>query len=230
MADWLESFHSIRVHVLVRFGLWQELLDLEPPSDPELYCVTNAMIIYGRGIALAATGRVQEAEKECERFLAASVKPSRTLFNNACIDILAIAKTMLYGEIEYRRGNFGVAFGHLRDAIALDDGLPYDEPWGWMQPTRHAYAALLLEQGQVEKAAAVYCADLGFDNTLPRAHQHPNNIWSLHGYHECLVKLERVEEARIVGQQLKMAKAIADVPIVSSCFCRLGVAEFSDAF
>ena len=44
-------------------------------------------------------------------------------------------------------------FAHLRRAIELDDALPYDEPWGWMQPTRHAYGALLLEQGRVEEAA-----------------------------------------------------------------------------
>ena len=33
----------------------------------------------------------------------------------------------------------------LREAIELDDDLNYDEPWGWMQPTRHALGALLLE-------------------------------------------------------------------------------------
>ena len=69
-------------------------------------------------------------------------------------DILAIAAEMLDGEIAYREGRFDEAFAHLRRAIELDDALPYDEPWGWMQPTRHAYGALLLEQGRVEEAAA----------------------------------------------------------------------------
>jgi hypothetical protein len=50
------------------------------------------------------------------------------------------------GEIEYRRGAFDAAFAHLRASVKLDDDLPYDEPWGWMQPTRHALGALLLEQ------------------------------------------------------------------------------------
>lgn len=54
-----------------------------------------------------------------------------------------------------------------------------------MQPTRHAYGALLLEQGRVAEAEAVYRADLGLDDTLPRASQHPGNVWSLHGFHEC---------------------------------------------
>ena len=67
---------------------------------------------------------------------------------------------MLDGEIDYREGRFDDAFAHLRRAIELDDSLPYDEPWGWMQPTRHAYGALLLEQGRIEEAAQVYAADL----------------------------------------------------------------------
>ena len=78
-------------------------------------------------------------------------------------------------------------------------------------------------KGDEEKAAAVYSADLGMDNTLPRALQHPNNVWALHGYHECLVKLGRLAEARIVEPQLRLAIAIADVPIRSSCFCRVEI-------
>jgi hypothetical protein len=92
-----------------------------------------------------------------------------------------------------------------------------------MQPTRHAYGALLLEQGRVEEAAAVYAADLGLDPTLARCCQHPGNVWSLHGYHECLQRLGRLPEAAIIGQQLALASARADVPIRASCACRLDV-------
>ena len=88
-----------------------------------------------------------------------------------------------------------------------------------MQPTRHALGALLLEQGHVEEAAAVYRADLGFDSTLSRPCQHPDNVWSLHGYHDCLLRLGRDEEARIVGRRLDIAKARASVPVEASCFC-----------
>lgn len=92
-----------------------------------------------------------------------------------------------------------------------------------MLPTRHAYAALMLEQGHVEEAAAAYAQDLGLDDALTRAHQHPNNVWALHGYHECLVRLGRKAEARIIKQQLDVALSVADIQIKSSCFCRLGV-------
>ncbi|TAQ83190.1 hypothetical protein B7494_g8486 [Chlorociboria aeruginascens] len=225
MANWLEAFLSVRLHVLIRFGLWEDILQLKLPQNRELYSVTTAMMHYAKGVALAATRKIKEAEKEQELFYSALqlVPSSRTQFNNKCIDLLAIAKELLAGELEYRRGNIDLAFDYLLRSIALSDALPYDEPWGWMQPTRHAYGALLLEQGYVEKAAEIYSSDLGIDNTLPRAIQHPNNVWALHGYHECLVKLGRTSD--VVEQRLILGLAIADVPIKSSCFCRLSTDE-----
>jgi tetratricopeptide (TPR) repeat protein len=224
MADWLEGFLSVRLHVLIRFGRWADLIATELPADPELYCVTTAMTHYARGVAHAATGDVDAAEAQRAAFAEAvtRVPESRTLFNNTCRDILAVAGAMLDGELEYRRGNVDAAFGHLRRSIELDDNLPYDEPWGWMQPTRHAYGALLAEQGRFAEAEAVYRADLGLDDTLPRACQHPGNVWSLVGYHECLVRLGKHDAAAIVAQQLELAAAGADVPVTVSCFCRLG--------
>jgi len=223
MADWLEGFLGTHVHALIRFGRWQDIINLPLPQDQELYCVTTTMILYAKGVAFAATGEIKEAEQQRGLFneTLKNVLPSRTIFNNKCTDILAVAEEMLNGEIEYRRGNFEVAFGHLRRSIELDDSLPYDEPWGWMQPTRHAYGALLLEQGRVEEAAAVYSTDLGMDDTLSRALQHPNNVFALVGYHECLIKLGRKAEARVLEPQLKLALAVADIPIKSSCFCRI---------
>lgn len=227
MADWLEAFVPLRVHVLVRFGRWDELIALPVPADPELYCTTTATVHYGRGIAHAATGRLPEARAERAALAAAyaRIPESRYLFNNTSRDILAIAVAMLDGEIAYREGRFDEAFTLLRHAIALDDALPYDEPWGWMQPTRHAYGALLLEQGRVAEAAAVYAADLGLDDTLRRSCQHPGNVWSLHGYHECLRRLGRDAEAVIIGRQLELARARADVDVLASCACRLDVTK-----
>ncbi|MGY5120824.1 hypothetical protein ACWC2H_34075 [Streptomyces sp. 900105755] len=222
MADWLEGFLAMRVHVLVRFGRWDDILRLPLPADPRLHCVTTAMLHYARGVAHAATGRIAEAVTDRARFrdAVAAVPETRMLFNNTCVDILAVASAMLDGELAYRKGDFDTAFAELRRSVDLDDNLPYDEPWGWMQPTRHAYGALLLERGRIAEAEAVYRADLGLDDTLPRALQHPGNVWALHGFHECLRRLGREAEARIVGQQLKLAAAVADVPIEASCFCR----------
>jgi tetratricopeptide (TPR) repeat protein len=227
MADWLEAFVPLRIHVLVRFGRWDELIAQPLPEDVDLYCSTATTIHYGRGVAHAAKGQLPQAHAERDAFAEAyaRVPDTRYLFNNTARDILAIAGEMLDGEIDYREGRFDDAFAHLRRAIELDDSLPYDEPWGWMQPTRHAYGALLLEQGRVADAAEVYAADLGLDPTLARPCQHPGNVWSLHGYHECLQRLGRADEAATIGQQLDLLRARADVPILASCACRLEVAD-----
>jgi tetratricopeptide (TPR) repeat protein len=227
MADWLEGFVPIRVHVLVRFGRWQDLIRAPLPADPELYCVTTAMLHYGKGVAFAATGEIARAREQRRLFTAAAarVPESRTIFNNTCHSVLQVASAMLDGEVEYRAGNVEEALAHLARAVELDDGLPYDEPWGWMQPARHAYGALLLEQDRVKEAELVYRADLGLDDTLPRSCQHPGNVWSLHGYHECLTRLGKHEQAVIIQQQLQISLARADVHIGASCYCRLDMAS-----
>ena len=223
MADWLEGFVPIKQHVLIRFGKWRVILEQPLPEDQELYCVTTAMMRYARTVAFASMDAVDAAEVERDAFLAARdwVPESRMLFNNTCLDILAVAEAMMTGEVEYRRGNYDAAFEHLHQAVELDDTLPYDEPWGWMQPTRHALGALLMEQGRLDDAEAVYRADLGLDGTLRRACQHPDNVWSLHGLHECLTRRGESVEAAHVKQRLDMAVARSDVPIKASCFCRL---------
>lgn len=222
MIDWMEGFKSYRVHVLVRFGRWDDILGLPFPQDRAFYCVTTTILHYARALAYSVLGRLDDAEAERELFRDARkrIAPTRFEFPNSWVDILNVGEAMLTGELEYRRANYAVAFESLREAIRLSDNLIYAEPWGWMQPPRHAYAALQLEQGNVEVAARTYAEDLGYETSLPRAVRHPNNVWALHGYHECLVKLGRTAEARIIEPQLTLALAVADVSIESSCFCR----------
>jgi len=223
LADWLEAFIPMKQHVLIRFGKWDDIKAQELPEDHELYSVTTALILYAKTVAYAATGDIPNAllSREAFRVAKAAVPESRMLFNNTCIDILNIAEEMLEGELSYRQGDFDIAFAHLQRSVELDDTLPYDEPWAWMQPARHALGALLLEQGRTEEAEAVYRADLGLDHTLNRASQHPDNVWALHGLHECLMARGESVEASLIKQRLDLANARADVPIRASCFCRL---------
>ena len=128
---------------------------------------------------------------------------------------------MPHGEIEYRKGHHESAYAYLGKAIELEDNLKYDEPWGWMQPARHALGALLLEQGHVEAAEQVYRDDLGLSDNLVSTSQHPDNLWSLHGLVECLNRLGKNDEANTMQARLNLAIARADEPVVASCACRL---------
>ncbi len=226
MADFLEAYLTMKQHVLVRFGKWDEIIAQKLPEDQELYCSNVAMMHYAKAVAHSALGQVDAAEREKALFIAAKarVPDTRRVHNNTVIDLLGVAEQMLLGELEYRKGNHDAAFAHLRRSVELDDELPYDEPWGWMQPTRHALGALLLEQGRAEEAEAVYRSDLGFDGKLSRACQHPDNVWSLHGLHECLVRRGETIERPLVKQRLDLALARCEVPVRASCYCRTKVA------
>ncbi|MEM9126030.1 MAG: hypothetical protein AAGB28_09630 [Pseudomonadota bacterium] len=221
MADFFESYLSMGPHILIRFGRWEDAKALQLPSDPDLYRTLTATTHYARAVAQAATGQIAEAEAEENLFLAAKacVPETRRLHNNRVIDLLDIAGEMLRGEIEYRKGNFDVAFAHLRRSVELDDTLPYDEPWGWMQPTRHALGALLFEQGHVDEAEQVYRADLGLAGDLNRASIHPDNVWSLKGFYDCLKSRGEAVEIKQIKQRLDLALARADQAVGASCFC-----------
>ena len=221
MADAAEAFVAMKQHVMVRFGQWDDIIAQDLPEDPELYCATTAITLYAKTVAHSAVGNIEEAEQHREAFLAAKaeVPESRRVHNNTVVDLLEVAEAMIDGELEYRRGNHEAAFAHLWEAVEREDSLLYDEPWGWMQPTRHALGALLLEQERYAEAETVYRADLGLDDTLSRASQHPNNLWSLHGLHECLTQRDEQVEAKLIKQQLDLALARSEVQVKASCFC-----------
>lgn len=211
MPQFLEAFLAVPYHVLVRFGRWQEML-AEP--KPEAWQKSRlAFWHYGRGVALAALGRVDEAraERDAYRAAVADVPADWTIGNNPLPTVLAIGDAFLDGEVEFRAGDHERAFASLRLAAERDDALRYDEPWGWMMPVRHGLGALLLEAGRIAEAEAVYRRDLDL---------HPENGWALRGLAECLQRRGLASEAAAVGARFEAAWCHASAPIEASCFCR----------
>jgi tetratricopeptide (TPR) repeat protein len=221
MADYFEAFMGKEPHVLIRFGMWEEILKLELPADPKIYCMTTAFIEYAKALAHSALGNIPQAEAQLEVFLAAKarVPESRLSHNVRGVDQLEVAEAMLRGELTYRKRDYETAFAHLRRAVALDDGLPYDEPWGWIQPTRHALGALLYEQGCYAEAEQVFREDLGLVPGLPRACVHPDNVWALRGLYDCLSAQGKAADAAHIKLRLDLANARADRPVLAACGC-----------
>lgn len=251
-ADYLkvsiEGFFANRLHAAVRFGRWQEILAEETACESgdwqpeqvqnaktlESLPYTAAMQSYARGVALANSNRVIDAENELARLRhKASLVPGWCLINNnPASDILKVAQLMLSGEFHYHAGQTECGFDDLRDAVAASDELAYCEPWGWMHPPRHALGALLLEQGQIEEAQEVYETDLGLNGRLALCKQNPENVWALHGLHECLkrqnpnqisrqnLQTGRNPDIKKIEASMQAASSYADIAISSSCFCR----------
>ncbi len=228
MADFFESYVSIRQHVLVRFGKWREIIaqDLPVGRRPLLQHRGDDALRQGRrprgagrcaggGGRTGAVPRGRQARAQvpadAQRVLPADCWPSPRRCWRAKSPTAAASMT--------------TAFAHLRAAVALEDDLPYDEPWGWMQPVRHALGALLLEQGRAAEAEAVYREDLGLGGALPRAQIHPDNVWALRGLLDCLDRRGETVEAKLIRQRLDVAAARADVAVSVSCFCAGGDAS-----
>ena len=222
LAMTMEGYYSMAVHVLIRFGKWQQIVDTPMPVDPDLYCVSTSMQHYAKGVAHSALGHFDQAEEHRNDFRDSltRIPLDRRFFNNTAFDILGVAEKMLDGEFEYHQGNHSIAYQHLRDGVQRDDNLAYSEPWAWMHPPRHALGALLLEQGHYEEAEVVYREDLGLASTLQRCAQHPDNVWALHGLSECLSQRDAHQELEMIRPKLNAAMALTDTPINSSCCCR----------
>ncbi len=214
VPDFLDGFLAVPMHVMVRFGMWNEVLS--EPAPPEDMQTATAFWLYASTVALSALGRVDEATAEFEKFkYAAQVIPTtRQVGNNPALVVMEIGLAIAEGELEYRKGNYDRAFDLLRTAVAKDERLKYDEPWDWMMPPAHALGALLLEQKRYADAEAVYLADL---------ERHKENGWALLGLKECQEKTGHAEEAKKTMARFEKSWERSDITIKASCFCSRGI-------
>jgi len=175
LVSYLEGYSAMEVHTMVRFGRWDQLLQVPLPKDENLMLFRTASIRFGRALALAMSGHVDEAKAEADildKLMEYPEADFRILHNNSVKRLLIVDAVMLRGEIAYREGQYDDAFDLLRKAVYLQDSLNFDEPWGKMQPVRHALGGLLLEQNRCDEAIEVFRADLAI---------HPRNPWALVG-------------------------------------------------
>lgn len=216
MAFVIEGVMPTTLHVLIRFGKWEQVL--AEPAPPAKRPVMTALYHYARGIAFSATGRTKEAKDEIAKFEASlpDVPEDWWVFSNKLDDVLPIARYMLEGELAYREGRLEDAWAALEKGIAAEDKLVYDEPPGWVIPVRHAMGALLLEAGDAKRAEQLYRED---------QEDHPGNGWSLLGLKQALEAQGREAEAAQYAMQLDKAWARVEERPSSSCLCAPMVAK-----
>jgi tetratricopeptide (TPR) repeat protein len=209
-AGLIEGIMPATFHVLIRFGKWEQIL--EEPEFPEWRLVSRAVRLYARSIANSALGRTEEARAELEAFeeAMAEVPEDWWIFNNRVDQVLPIARAMINGELLFREGKLEEAYAILREGVAAEDALVYDEPPGWMLPVRHALGALLMADQRYAEAEAVYREDL---------RRNRDNGWSLTGLQLALQAQERGSEAEELTMRLARAFNDADTRPSSSCYC-----------
>ena len=208
-----EGFVAMPMEVMVRFGMWDEIL-AEPDNYADYMTGTRAFHHAARAIAYAAKGDPENARKEQAIFLEkAKLVPKEEFFgNNTAEDLLALAGRMTEGEILIRENKLDDGIAELREAIKLEDALNYDEPPGWMIPIRHSLGATLMQNGRYAEAEQVYREDLA---------RLPDNGWSLYGLAESLrAQKKNADEAKATRAKFQKIWAKADTKITSSCLCQ----------
>jgi tetratricopeptide (TPR) repeat protein len=208
-----EGFVAMPMEVMVRFGMWDEIL-AEPDSYADYLAATRAFHYAARAIAYAAKGEPEKARKEQAIFLekAKLVPKEETFGNNTALDIITLTKQMTEGEILIREKKLDQGIAELRAAVKLEDALKYDEPPGWLIPVRHSLGAVLMNNGRFAEAEEIYRADLA---------RLPDNGWSLYGLSESLrMQHKKAREARVIRAKFKELWAKADTTITSSCLCQ----------
>jgi tetratricopeptide (TPR) repeat protein len=195
----LEGFLTIPTAVLLRFEKWDDVLKT-PQPDANL---KNATVFwhYAHGMALAGTGKPDEAEKEHKLIVEAkNATPEDAIFappfNNKTKSILQIADDVLAAKIAMARHDNAGAIARYKNAVAVQDTLKYGEPPDWYFPVRESLGAALMLNGDASSAEKVFRDDLD---------RNPRNPRSLFGLHESLNKQGRTYDAGFVEGQFRNA-------------------------
>ena len=206
---WTADFPVTPWLAYARFGRWQEMLTEPRPPASEPYA--TGIWHYARGLAFIARRQTARAQGE---LLALSALLDHEAFRTTLKDSplltnLQIASRIVRGELAARAHRFDEAIRVVSEAVALEDGIPYNEPPVWHQPTRQVLGALLLEAGRAREAEAAYRQDLK---------RFRDNGWSLFGLWQSLQANGRSAEAQDVRARFEKAWARADVTLTSSRF------------
>jgi tetratricopeptide (TPR) repeat protein len=193
----LEGFMTVPLAVEVRFQKWDQILTM--PQPPAGMQTATVFWHFARGMALAAKGKVAEAEAEHKIVSEAADKtPPDQVFampvNNKAKDVLNIATNVLGAKIALAKKDSANAMSMLRRAVAIQDSLKYDEPPDWFYPVRESLGAVLLLYGNAGEAEKVFREDLD---------RNPRNPRSLFGLAEALRAQNRAYDAQFVDKQFQ---------------------------
>ena len=210
-ASFSDGVSSSKWHVLVRFGMWEEIL--KEPAPPKWALVGKAMQHYARGVAFANTERHEEAVKEIAALnnaVEGLVGQERNMGNQPASEVMKIAQHVLRGEASFKVGRRDEGLKELKEAVAIEEKLVYAEPVPWMMPARHAYGALLIVDGKYKEAEKIFIRDLEI---------YPANGWALIGLRDALNGQGRLGEAKHVEKAFRRAWVSADIIPPAACYC-----------
>ncbi|MCC5663435.1 hypothetical protein LC653_05680 [Nostoc sp. CHAB 5784] len=195
-APMLEGFLGSKMLIQTRFSDWDAILKT-PAPDAKLP-TTTALWHFARGMAKAATGKLEDAVSESRALLVAKevISTEATIGFSPASRILDIASKVLDAKIARQKHDYESAIKLLEKAVAVEDTLDYVEPPDWYFPTRESLGGVLLAKGDYAQAEKVFRADL---------EKYPHNGRSLFGLQASLQALGKDQAAQLVKAELETA-------------------------
>jgi len=193
----LDAFAIIPMAVDVRFHKWATILaSPQPPAERKN---SNGYWHFARGMALAATGKVREAEAEYKQVMAMrdTISPDEIFampVPNKTRNIFTIAVDVLGAKIALAKKDNTGAIDQLRAAVEVQDSLRYSEPPDWFFPVREMLGGVLLAGGDATGAEKVFREDL---------QRNPRNPRSLFGLSQALKTQGHEHDAWFVQQEFQ---------------------------
>ena len=135
---------------------------------------------------------------------------------------------MLEGELSFREGTTEDAVKALEEAIALEDALVYMEPPDWIQPVRHTLGAVLLREGRVKEAEAVYREAISLLTPLAARSDDPEVSWSLARSHDYLGLVLRATGRHREAEDAHRSALAAGSRLTGGARYRVSIADFHD--
>lgn len=207
--EFMQIFVATPLLAQVRFGQWDAVLAQAQPPAPLPF--PTAIWHFARGMAYVRTGKQAEADRELEALRTIARDPALAKISffdiNHADAVLAVAVPLLQGELLRAQGKPTQAIAALREAVAAEDKLSYNEPADWPLPVRWYLGAALLETGDARGAAEAYRQDLT---------TYPDNGWSLHGLAQAQRRLGDAAGAADSERRHRAAWQWADAPLTAS--------------
>jgi tetratricopeptide (TPR) repeat protein len=193
----LEGFMTIPMAVDVRFHKWNEILAMPQPDSGMK--ITTGFWHFARGMALAGTGKLSEAEAEYKIVSEAEQNtPPDVVFSppidNKAKDIMKISEDVLGAKIAVARKDNVQAISLLTAAVSIQDTLKYGEPPDWFFPVRESLGGVLLINRDAPGAEKVFREDLD---------RNPRNPRSLFGLQQALKAQDRNYDASFVESEFR---------------------------
>lgn len=205
----LQGFLVVPYWAMVRFSEWDQILADKGPRHETAF--TRAVWTYARTMALVASDRLDEAEREFGAFKALvsdpSLKGQTTFSKNSGLAILRIASEVIAGEIAAKRKDWDRAVLHLDRAIRFEDSLIYTEPHDWHAPARQNLAVVLLAAGRPDEAETVLWEDLK---------RNPEHGWTLSLLARALRAQDKSDEAAAIETRLKKSWRDSDITVMTA--------------